>query len=174
MDNKDELMKKIQGTGNQMKILYFMSLASLILLIVMLGHSLLNLTAHGMADTVISDMWGRITPDYENMGFVTKLMYLNLPDAVFKAIFIIRLMVTVGLSIYISYRMYRIFKNIADTGKAFDTRNLKPLKTIITIEVIISLLDAPIRGIATWFLMLCMYKSYEYGCLLQNESDETV
>ena len=174
MNNREEELKKIQESAKKVKYLYFTSIVALLIMAGSFIWSLLTIKKEGYMDYFIADMWGRISEDYRNMGFITKLLYLNLPDPVFKGVFLLRGFIEVVLMLVITVKTYGIFSKMTTTESPFDYHNIKTIRSILIIEIIMACLDNPIRGFSTGLLTWCLFKLFEYGCILQKESDDTV
>lgn len=79
-------------------------------------------------------------------------------------------------SIFIIDNLRVIFKNISETGKPFDEKNLKNIKTIEILAWIIYLLIGNVFSFDTIIVTVVTALTYifKYGNQLQKESDETL
>lgn len=79
-------------------------------------------------------------------------------------------------SIFIIDNLRVIFKNISETGKPFDEKNLKNIKTIEILAWIIYLLIGNVFSFDTIIVIVVTALTYifKYGNQLQKESDETL
>ena len=79
-------------------------------------------------------------------------------------------------SIFIIDNLRVIFKNISETGKPFDEKNLKNIKTIEILAWIIYLLIGNVFSFDTIIVIVVTALTYifKYGNQLQKESDQTL
>lgn len=68
----------------------------------------------------------------------------------------------------------KVFSKIAESETPFTKAILGDLKIMFVIIAILCLENSILLGIIIGFVLLCLYKIFEYGCMLQKESDETL
>ena len=174
MDRKSILLEQIRKSSKVIKWVYLITVILLAAILIILTCMLFDIGSIGLMESFVSAFWEKMTQDYQSMGFLTRLMYLNLSERMFRTVFIVRMMAELVLYVYMIVRVYGVFRDVAATGKPFDAGNARSIKTIVWIQIIIALLDRPVRGLVTGLIMWCLYRMFEYGCLLQSESDDTV
>lgn len=176
---KEKLIDQIKKSSRIVRIMYLVSFVMLAVVAVMLMSMIFELSgiisnSNIPFASLVNDFWKQIELDYEHLPFLDKLIYLNMPTAVFRIIMILEVVLEIAVYIISIRKLYGIFKSLSSGGRPFDSAILKDIKLIAWMHIVITVLQNPVRGIVDGFVLWCLMKIYEYGCLLQEESDEVV
>lgn len=68
----------------------------------------------------------------------------------------------------------KVFKNLTENYSPFNVDIIKDLKIAFILITIISLRSSILFGIVTGLALWCIINIFEYGCILQQQSDETL
>lgn len=68
----------------------------------------------------------------------------------------------------------KVFKEIKESYSPFTSNVLKNLKVSFVLITVLSLESSLLIGLVTGFSLWCVYRVFEYGCILQRQSDETL
>ena len=72
------------------------------------------------------------------------------------------------------YFIGKVFKNLTENDSPFNAGIIKDLKIAFILVTIISLQSSILAGIVIGLALWCIINIFEYGCILQQLSDETL
>lgn len=98
----------------------------------------------------------------------TRSLYLYAMGECFVAI------VMLILVILMLHFLSKVFQTISNSETPFTEAVLGDLKVMMVLIVILCLQSNWVLGLIIGFVMVCLYKIFRYGCMLQQESDETL
>ena len=109
------------------------------------------------------------------IGGIWNLLQNNLDSSIaFKVFFAILIILSLIIA-YVMRKINKLFKNINSEYSPFVPENVKIIKTIAIGMAIVTLIEVNIAtAVVTGFVIWAIALLFDYGCELQNESDEII
>lgn len=107
---------------------------------------------------------GGLTMSYEDSGRISETMGMFLLlTSIFLIIFAVLL-----------HFVSRVFKEIKESDSPFRKSILKDMIVVFVLITLLVLQNSILTGVMVGFSLWCIYSVFDYGCELQQQSDETL
>ena len=108
---KEKLIDQIKKSSRIVRIMYLVSFVMLAVVAVMLMGMIFELSgiisnSNIPFASLVNDFWKQIELDYEHLPFLDKLIYLNMPTAVFRIIMILEVVLEIAVYIISIRKLY--------------------------------------------------------------------
>lgn len=113
--------------------------------------------------------------DVGMIGGIWSLLQNNLDVSVAMPIFFVIMILLSLIVAYVMRKLNKLFKNINSEYSPFIPENVKLIKAIAIGMAILTLIEVNVAtAVVTGFVIWAIALLFDYGCELQNESDEII